>query len=763
MSFGINYRSVMTRRKLIFVFLLALVYVTAYADDNVKKSAHRPKIGLVLSGGGAHGITHVGVLKVMEEAGLRPDYITGVSMGSIIGGLYSCGYSADSIQKILKSINWKFILSNKIPENKVIFLEKGHFANSIISLPLSSRKVILPSGLINGQQVENTLNYYTWPAADISDFSRLPIPFLCVATDIINYKKVDIKTGYLADAIRASFSVPSIFTPHRIDTMLLLDGGLIRNFAATEAKEMGADILIGSYVGFNGYKADKLQTVSGIMEQIALFRSLDDFDSEKKLVKVLIKPKTTGYSIFVFDNVDSLIRRGYEAALPYREYFRKLADSLNAIGVQQPVADILHKKTYTFDRIKVSGNKTYPEEQILGVLDVTPGKPVDKDMLNEKIDLLYGKAWFEKVSYKIKPVNDSLILNIDCIEKPNAMMYGSVHYDNSLLSVINLELSLKNLITPRSAISIGARIGQNYLVDLSYLQFIDKNQIYGLSANFFSENTVLPLLITDGDQGEVISRDFSPGLSVNRRIGLNNMMSINASFDKRLLILNYISDVHLKSLSYNYFTIGYDYSINSLDSKYFPDKGTILNFTVNTSKLQKATIKSELTRTPERYYDGSTTTFDRFYTLRAGFDHFYSPGQKVTLRFGADVLHITKSDSLSSRNNFYLLGGMEPINRRSVTMPGFHPNEIPVSSLAAVRTAVDYEMFDSFHLTFTAGAGALKESNRSGSYSMIYGASLGAGYMSIIGPIKIGIMYGQYNNEEYFKKVKGFLSIGFNF
>ena len=129
----------------------------------------------------------------MEEAGLRPDYITGVSMGSIIGGLYSLGYSADSLHKIFKSINWKLMLSNKIPENKVIFLEKKHFNNSIISLPLSSRKVILPSGLINGQQVENTLSFYAWPAADINDFSKLPIPFMCVATDIITYKKVDLE------------------------------------------------------------------------------------------------------------------------------------------------------------------------------------------------------------------------------------------------------------------------------------------------------------------------------------------------------------------------------------------------------------------------------------------------------------------------------------------------------------------------------------------------------------------------------------------
>src|SRR5450759_3276554 len=167
-------------KPILIIFLFFSFFILIPENGTAQKVQKRPGIGLVLSGGGAHGIAHIGVIKVMEEAGLRPDIITGVSMGSIIGGMYSLGYSADSLQKIFKSINWKQILSNKIPENKVIFLEKSHFSNSIISLPLSFRKVILPSGLINGQQVENTLSFYAWPAADINDLSKLPIPFLCL-------------------------------------------------------------------------------------------------------------------------------------------------------------------------------------------------------------------------------------------------------------------------------------------------------------------------------------------------------------------------------------------------------------------------------------------------------------------------------------------------------------------------------------------------------------------------------------------------------
>ena len=751
------------QKPVIIICLSFLLFFYSSISINAQDTRERPRVGLVLSGGGAHGIAHLGVIKVMEEAGLRPDLITGVSMGSIIGGLYSLGYSADSLQKILKGINWKVILSNKIPENKVIFLEKEHFANSAISLPLSSRKILLPSGLINGQQAENMLSYLAWPAADINDFSKLPIPFLCVATDIIRYKKVDLKTGYLPDAIRASFSVPSIFTPLKIDTLLLLDGGLIRNFAATEARDMGADIIIGSYVGFNGYKADKLMTVGGIMEQIAMFRSLDDFEDEKKLVNVLIKPNTNKLSIFQFDNVDSLIQRGYEAALPYKQYFRKLADSLNKIGPQKPLKYILNKKTYTFSQIEITGNKSYSYEQILGVLDIKPGQKVDKELLTDRIELLYGKAWFDKVKYRVINRNDSLTLNIDCIEKPASMLYGSVHYDNALQSGLIFEISMKNLLTQRSVINFGSRIGQYFRVDLNCLQFIDKNQVFGMSANFYSDNTLLPLLELRKEKGEVISRNFTPGLSINKRIGLNNLMGISVNYENLNLLLHYISDAHLKNFSYNYITAIYDYKINTLDKKNFPNRGSIFNFSVSTSKLQSAELKTDTSSTDFTRNNRGEFSFDRFYTMHVSIDHYFSTAGKATFSIGGDLLFITKCDSITAQNNFYLLGGFESISKRSVPMVGFQPNEIPVKKLAGIRTAFDVELFEDFHMNIMANLFAAQEANRNSGFSLLSGIGVGAGYMSVIGPIKIGLMYGSYKREEYFNKIKGYISIGYNF
>jgi NTE family protein len=755
--------SIYLHRAILASFFFCIFFFGNQPDTSAQIVSKRPSVGLVLSGGGAHGIAHLGVIKVMEEAGLRPDYITGVSMGSIVGGFYSMGYSADSLYKIFKKINWESILSNKIEENKVIFLEKSHFDNSILSLPLSNKKVQFPSGLINGQQVENTLNFYAWPAADINDFSKLPIPFLCVAADIIRYKKVDLKTGYLPDAIRASFSVPSIFTPFKIDSLLLLDGGLIRNFAASEIKDMGADIVIGSYVGFEAYKEDELQSLSGIVKQIAMFRSLEDFESEKKFVNVLIKPNISGLSITGFNNVDSLFQRGYKAALPYKENFRKLADSLNRISPQKPLENILDKQSYVFDQIEIHGNKTYSYYQILGVLDITPGVKVDKYLLTDRIELLYGKAWFDKVRYRIINRNGSLTLAIDCVEKPAAMLYGSVHYDNSLHSGIIVGLSVKNLLTQRSVININSYIGEFYRLKINSLQFIDKNQKFGLSANFYADNTLVPMLELRGDFGDVFSRNFISGISINNRLGLNNMMTFSTDYENLNLILHYFSNAHLKNLSYNYMTSALEYQLNSLDSKHFPNKGVVLNAYAGTSRLISGGIRTDSSKVVFSGSDESNFSFDRFYTLYGNYRQYFSSGRRLTFSLGADILYITDSDSVSAQNNFYLLGGIESLSRKSIPMSGFHSNQIPVKKLAGIRTDLDIQLYENIHLNFMADIFAAQEVNKEKGFSVITGYGIGLGYMSIIGPMRIGIMHGSSGRNEYLNKTKGFISIGYNF
>lgn len=724
--------------------------------------SERPSVGLALSGGGAHGIAHLGILKVMEEEGLRPDYITGVSMGSIVGGLYAVGYSADSLLGMLRNTDWATVLSNRIPEYKVVFPEKELVDNSVIALPLSKSKIRIPSGLINGQVIENMLNYHFWPAADINDFSKLPIPFSCLSTDIVTYSKIEHKKGYLPDAVRASFAVPSIFTPLKIDTLLLVDGGLIRNFAASEARNMGADIVIGSYVGFEANTPEQLQTVSGIIEQIAMYRSLEDFKEESKLVDILITPKVDDLPVTVFENVDTLFMRGYKAASAFREKFRRLADSLNAIAPQEQPLKILGRQTYSFDKIEITGNRNYSDNQILGILDLKPGQPADRQMLSDRIDLLYGREWFEKIKYRIVPRNDSLVLVIDCTEMPGAMMYGSVHYDNSLLFGLKVGFSVKNAITHRSSMNFKSFISRYYRISADFTQFIDVNQRYALSASLYADRTVIPRMTLMGDRGQVLGRTFTPSLGLGKIIGLNNMMNIGLNWEKLDLLPDYVSDADLKSITGSYLTGTFRYQANTLDRKHFPDRGTSLYFSTSTSRLTSGSVRTEFSRVNYKPYDPFSPS-ERFWILRGSVSHYYSTTSRVTFGFAGEFLYMSKTDTSSARSYFFSLGGIEAINEKSVPMTGFHPNQIQVNQLAGIRTEMDIEPLRDLHFTIMADVFAIREAFSVNNFRGIAGVGLGAGYMSPIGPVKAGLMYGTYGEKNGFSRLKGYISLGYRF
>lgn len=217
-----------------FVIALVIIFLLPFHFSLGQEQASRPKIGLVLSGGGAKGLAHIGVLRAMEKAGLTPDYITGTSMGSIVGALYAIGYSSDDIEEIVAKLDWDAVLSNKITLNQITFEEKAYYGRYVAELPVKGINVGLPRGLIEGQKLSDYLSRLTRSAHDIEDFSDLPIPFACVAADIATGEPVVLNKGSLPEAIRASMAIPTLFTPVEIDGRLLVDGGLIRNFPVQE-------------------------------------------------------------------------------------------------------------------------------------------------------------------------------------------------------------------------------------------------------------------------------------------------------------------------------------------------------------------------------------------------------------------------------------------------------------------------------------------------------------------------------------------------
>ena len=731
---------------------------------SAQKNSTRPKVGLALSGGGAKGLAHLGVIKVMEEAGLKPDYVTGVSMGSIVGGMYAMGYTPDSIARMFSMFNWEYAMSDMIPENKIIFHEKRYFHNSIIALPITRDAIKIPSGLISGQQIESGLNHYFWPAATITDFSKLPVPFLCLATDVVTSKKVVLQSGYLPDAIRASMAIPSVFTPVRTDTAVLVDGGVVRNYAATELREMGADIVIGSYVSFRGYKEKDLGTAYGILKQIGFLSSLADYEEQKRQTDIMIEPELGEVGTLSFNNVDTIISRGYREALKYRDVFKRLADSLDAICPREPVKALPDVRYYIFDSIMVTGNEIISDDQIIGVLDVRPGENVDRDLLEERIELLYGKNWFEKVRYRIVPGEEELTLEIECIERPRAMLYGSLHYDPALSAGAVVSLSVRDLITPRSVINLDSYIGQFYRVRLSATQFVDKSQKFGVEFSFFADNTRLPLIKLKNETGPMLNHNFNTSLSLSKRLSLNHLMTLTASFENQHLVPDFLTSTLITRLSYDYLRLNYSYQANTLDRKHFPQQGITSGISLSALRMIRGAVRTG-SRSSVYFPDDedSPFSFDRNYSARAWINSYSPVSEKVTLMLGGDVLFTTGTDSVTSGNDFWLLGGTDPLSDRSITAVGFHPNQITVRNVGGLRLGTDIEITKDFHLTFDLNLFALKEPYREAGFTIMGGYAIGAGYMTVAGPVRIGIMHGLYDRQVLYRAFKGYVSLGFNF
>ncbi|MBN1534412.1 MAG: patatin-like phospholipase family protein, partial [Spirochaetes bacterium] len=293
-----------------------------------QKAGTRPKVGLVLSGGGAKGIAHVGVLKVLEEAGVKVDYIAGTSMGSIVGGFYAIGYDAKSLEKFALEEPWDELLSDEMSLRNIPIEEKNDESKYILSFALKGFGFELPKGVIKGQKLMTRLSILTLPYHQVQDFNKLPIPFRCVATDIETGEAVVFDRGFLPKALRASMSIPSALTPVEIDGRLLVDGGVVRNFPVSDVRAMGADIVIGVDVGAPLYKKEEITSLAEILEQSISFLNDISTKQERKKCDILILPDIRGLGVTDFAKAKDIIKRGEDAARSVYPQLKKLAERL---------------------------------------------------------------------------------------------------------------------------------------------------------------------------------------------------------------------------------------------------------------------------------------------------------------------------------------------------------------------------------------------------------------------------------------------------
>ncbi|MCG6190388.1 patatin-like phospholipase family protein [Maribellus maritimus] len=403
----------------ILLCLIAGSGVFAAAEQQTKPAAAegRPKVAVVLSGGGAKGFAHIGVLKVLEKEGIPIDIIVGTSMGSLVGGIYSLGYNASQIENLVKSLNWEMTITDEVPRLFQSKYQQELKQRYFLSLPISDKKEIkLPRGLMKGQ---NVLNIFCGLAGEVpahADFSQFPVSFACVAADLETGDEVVIDKGFLPTAMYSSMAIPIAFQPSERDGHLLVDGGIVNNFPTDVAKRMGADIIIGVDIRNDYYGQDELKSITSVLNQLISFFDKDKDAVNKSYCDVIIRPDITGYSVSSFSKraADTLIFRGEQAALDVVSQLRKIKTEHN-LQPRQPLRNFVKPEDWYITKVNYNGSYYLSNDFIANTFGLELPGNYSADDIKNGIDRIYGLGGFKKVYYYLENNDEgkTLIINIE--------------------------------------------------------------------------------------------------------------------------------------------------------------------------------------------------------------------------------------------------------------------------------------------------------------------------------------------------------------
>lgn len=643
-------------RRLLSCLFLCLLPLLAQSSE-----APRPKIGLVLSGGAARGMAHIGVLKALEEQGIRIDAIAGTSMGAVIGGLYASGYKIDELEKLALNIDWRQALSDAPPREDVPFRRKQDDRDFLVKQKLSFRddgSLGLPLGVIQGQNLALLLESKLAHASDTRDFDKLPIPFRAVATDIASGEKVVFRKGHLPQVIRASMSIPAVFAPVELDGRLLVDGGMTDNIPLDVARDMGVDIAIVVDIGTPLRSRKQLNTVVDVLNQsITLMTRRNSEEQLATLHKddVLIQPSLSSFGVTDFGRAQEVIDAGYRAT-------RILDARLARLHATQPqdaqlaAARLPSQRTPIISAIKVENDSKVSDEVIRYYIRQHIGEPLDLGRLETDMGTLYGLDFFEQVQYRVVHKGQDNTLVISARGKRSGTDY------------LRLGLNLSDDMRGDSAFNIGASYRMNGINSLgaewlTRVQIGDRQEIYSefyqpLDAG--SRYFIAPFIAAQAQNVEaVLDNDpiaeyrlerYGLGLNLGRQIGNSGEVrfGVGEAWGKADVR---IGDHDLPSENFNEGYYQLQYSFDSLDNVYFPHSGEDIGLTLR--QFEPSLGSDNRYRQWEFKLDKALSSGPNTFVLGGRYGRTLDNADVVTSSFllgGARQLSGFRQDALSGQN-----------------------------------------------------------------------------------------------------------------
>lgn len=736
--------------KRIVLTLITTLMLCATSMAEIRTSLPRKKVGLVLSGGGAKGMAHIGALKVIEEAGIPIDYVVGTSMGSIIGGLYAIGYTPHQMDSLVRVQDWTYLLTDRTPRSDKNMAEREADEKYILSVPFSRISIKeVTGGVIKGQNISNLFNELTLGYHDSIDFNRLPIPYACVAEDIVTGNEVDFHSGKLTTAMRASMAIPGVFTPVRLDSMVLVDGGTINNYPVNVAREMGADIIIGVDVQSNLKSADQLEGMGDILGQLVNLMGQDMYEKNLKETNTLIKVDVEGYSAASFSReaIDTLVRRGEEAAMLQLNALKALKKEIGLPENYQPK----RKAVYTpitriyIRNIDFVGIDEEDEQWILKRCKLKENDFDDIKRIEDATTIIRANTSYSSVNYQLEKVSGNTydlryILNK---KQENRINIGARYDTEETVSLLINATTNFNTRMPSYA-SITARLGERFGGKLAY--GVEVSPLATLSLSYqFRYNDI----------------DFY-------RMGHR---SFNSTFRYHVAELSY-ANVWLRNLRFN---IGVRYELYDYDKFLYQEENTVWE-----------NVKAEhfFTYFAHVHYD----TYDKAYfpkrgvNFRAGYtlytDNFtqyddHTPFSAVAGAFEGVVPVSNRFSILPSVYGRFLIGKNIPYSKCN-TMGGdileqYLPYQLPFAGTMNVQLMNHSLIIGG--LKFRQRMGSIHYLTLSGSYALtsrklsgllneqnMFGCAITYGVDSMFGPLEATLNYTNHSD-----KVGFYINLGYKF
>ncbi len=681
------------------------------------QSQHRPKVGLALSGGGAKGLAHIGVLKVLEEAGLPVDCISGTSMGSIIGGLYAAGYSAGELEELVTALDWNELLTDNTGRRFLSMQEKQWSERYLVSFPIRQKHIELPSGLIAGQNISKLLSRLTWPVHHLTDFRQLPTPFVCVATNLETGEAQILENGFLPEALRASMAIPTVFTPIRVQDKLLIDGGLMRNFPVEDVKRLGAQIVIGVDVGAKLQSADSLRTLFDVIGQSFSFLEASSNKAQEAQCDLLIRPNIRGLGALSFNQARLAIQRGEAAARARLPQLRALADSLNRLGPARPRAPLVQVDSIFIRELEIEGLRDVAQRLVLAELNLVYPGWIKAAALERALDRVYTTDFFERVTYRLQPTPLGMELTLHVIEKTTNYFRAGLRYDRATKAALLLGVNLRNVAEHGSGFVFETRLGDEvqfegqYYIHTGWLPLTgfrgrlhhQRNTLYLYEQNLRAASVRYNATALEVFLGTIFSTQANFGVGVKKEL---------ARYAPE------IAPIRLPARRRDYLTFFSSLQVDVLNRLVFPARGLRLD------------VKSEAAG------PGSPIKFTR---------HTFAMNSYVPLRrrttWLADLqLGVANGEALPLQYFFYW-GGAE-------SFLGFEPQELSGRYAQAVGMGLRYEAWPRRFITLRGNVGNVTEVRKKLFSAKELKAGLGVsfGMISPIGPFEITAMHSARHN-----------------